>query len=214
MTIKNLEKNIKIRQENFKTQCDYFDKYSMFFQTPKESDFVSTAWLAFPILLKEGIPFSRKQFQIYLEERNIQTRVVFTGNILRQPGFKNIKAIRDKKGYPEADKVMKNGILLACHHGLTKKMIPSLQKIVGIRPGEKLHEQMVGPEDAYYTFEYPEHFKILPAINDWYTDPERIKNGIKVAEGFQYASDNNLEWMTEKELLDWVDINKQKIGRA
>lgn len=84
----------------------------------------------------------------------------------------------------------------------------------GIRPGEKLHEQMVGPEDAYYTFEYPEHFKILPAINDWYTDPERIKNGIKVAEGFQYASDNNLEWMTEKELLDWVDINKQKIGRA
>jgi FlaA1/EpsC-like NDP-sugar epimerase len=84
----------------------------------------------------------------------------------------------------------------------------------GIRPGEKLHEQMVGPEDAYYTFEYPEHFKILPAINDWYTDPERIKNGVKVAEGFQYASDNNLEWMTKEELLNWVDANKQKIGRA
>jgi len=84
----------------------------------------------------------------------------------------------------------------------------------GIRPGEKLHEQMVGPEDSYYTFEYPEHFKILPAINDWYTDPERIKNGVKVAEGFQYASDNNLEWMTKEELLNWVDANKQKIGRA
>jgi len=61
--------------------------------------------------------------QIFLEKRNIQTRVVFTGNILRQPGFKNIKSIKNKKGYPEADKVMKNGILIACHHGLTNKMI-------------------------------------------------------------------------------------------
>ena len=61
--------------------------------------------------------------QIFLEKKNIQTRVVFTGNILRQPGFKNIKAVKDKNGYPEADKVMKNGILIACHHGLTKKMI-------------------------------------------------------------------------------------------
>ena len=61
--------------------------------------------------------------QIFLEKKNIQTRVVFTGNILRQPGFKKIKAIKSKNGYPEADKVMKNGILIACHHGLTSKMI-------------------------------------------------------------------------------------------
>ena len=61
--------------------------------------------------------------QIFLEKKNIQTRVVFTGNIIRQPGFKNIKKKIDKKGYPESDKVMKNGILIACHHGLTNKMI-------------------------------------------------------------------------------------------
>jgi CDP-6-deoxy-D-xylo-4-hexulose-3-dehydrase len=60
--------------------------------------------------------------QIFLEKKNIQTRVIFTGNILRQPGFKDIKTKSKKDEFPEADKVMKNGILIACHHGLTKKM--------------------------------------------------------------------------------------------
>jgi hypothetical protein len=73
---------------------------------------------------------------------------------------------------------------------------------------------MVGPEDSYYTFEYPEHFKILPAINDWYKDTNRIKDGNPVIEGFQYASDNNPDWMTQEELLNWVEANKHKIGRV
>ena len=68
--------------------------------------------------------------QIFVERKNIQTRVVLTGNILRQPGVKNIKAKKDKNGYPEADKVMKNGILIACHHGLTKKMIRHIHKSI------------------------------------------------------------------------------------
>ena len=71
----------------------------------------------------------------------------------------------------------------------------------GIRPGEKLHEQMVGSEDALYTFEYSEHFKILPAINNWHLDSERIKDGKPVAEGFQYSSDNNKDWMTKKRIV-------------
>ncbi len=86
------------------------------------------------------------------------------------------------------------------------------QEVVGIRPGEKLHEQMIGAEDAYYTYEYPEHFKILPAINEWGTSPERIKDGKKVPEGFVYASDNNAEWMTDAELRAWIDVNREKIG--
>jgi UDP-N-acetylglucosamine 4,6-dehydratase (inverting) len=86
------------------------------------------------------------------------------------------------------------------------------QEIVGIRPGEKLHEQMISPEDAYYTYEYPEHFKILPTINDWASSPERIKNGKKVPEGFVYASDNNTEWMTDVDLQTWIDANCEKIG--
>lgn len=86
------------------------------------------------------------------------------------------------------------------------------QEVVGIRPGEKLHEQMISPEDAYYTYEYPDHFKILPVINGWSRDPARIKNGKKVAEDFVYSSDNNTEWMSDADLQAWIDTNREKIG--
>ena len=86
------------------------------------------------------------------------------------------------------------------------------QEEVGIRPGEKLHEQMIGPEDALYTYEYQGHFKILPSINDWSNDPERIGNGIKVAPDFMYCSDTNEDWMEISELQNWIELNKDKIG--
>lgn len=86
------------------------------------------------------------------------------------------------------------------------------QEVVGIRPGEKLHEQMIGAEDAYYTYEYPEHFKILPAINSWDQDANRIKDGKKVPEGFIYSSDTNAEWMADETLKAWIDTNWEKIG--
>lgn len=85
-------------------------------------------------------------------------------------------------------------------------------EIVGIRPGEKLHEQMIGIEDASYTYEYEEHFKILPAINGWAKDPARIKGGRKVAEDFSYTSDGNPDWMTEAALEDWIEAHRGKIG--
>lgn len=86
------------------------------------------------------------------------------------------------------------------------------QEVVGIRPGEKLHEQMISAEDAYYTYEYPEHFKILPQINSWDKDANRIKDGKRVPEGFVYSSDNNSEWMTDCELQAWIEANRDKIG--
>ena len=86
------------------------------------------------------------------------------------------------------------------------------QEVVGIRPGEKLHEQMISPEDSYYTYEYREHYKILPAINNWGASEERIKDGKKVADGFSYTSDNNTEWMQPAELQAWIDANREKIG--
>jgi len=85
-------------------------------------------------------------------------------------------------------------------------------ELVGMRPGEKLHEQMVGLEDAYYTFQYPGYFKILPNINDWSITPERIKNGERVVEDFVYSSDNNSEWMTKVELESWLLINSKRVG--
>ena len=86
------------------------------------------------------------------------------------------------------------------------------QKIVGIRPGEKLHEQMISPEDAWFTYEYPNYYKILPQINGWEKDPNRIKNGKKVPEGFCYSSDNNDKWMSDAELRAWLDVYREKIG--
>jgi UDP-N-acetylglucosamine 4,6-dehydratase (inverting) len=86
------------------------------------------------------------------------------------------------------------------------------QEVVGIRPGEKLHEQMISAEDAHYTYEYPEHFKILPTINGWASCPKRIQNGVKVPEGFVYASDNNPEWMSDQQLQNWIQLNQDKIG--
>lgn len=86
------------------------------------------------------------------------------------------------------------------------------QEIVGIRPGEKLHEQMISEEDSFYTYEYPDYFKILPAINDWDLSALRIKNGKKVQEGFKYTSDSNTEWMSIDTLRKWIQANYHKIG--
>lgn len=87
------------------------------------------------------------------------------------------------------------------------------QETIGIRPGEKLHEQMIGAEDSYYTYEYPEHYKILPQINGWASDTKRIKDGVKVPEGFVYASDSNTEWMSDADLQGWIDANQGDIGK-
>ena len=97
---------------------------------------------------------------------------------------------------------------------IAKAIAPdAIQEIVGIRPGEKLHEQMIGIEDAPYTYEYDEHFKILPAINNWFQDPSRISKGKLVSSSFTYSSDNNKEWMSAEELKVWISNNDTKIGR-
>ena len=85
-------------------------------------------------------------------------------------------------------------------------------EIIGIRPGEKLHEEMISSEDSIYTYEYDEYYKILPAINNWSRDKKRIKKGKLVPEGFLYTSDNNKEWMKIKVLKKWIKDNFNKIG--
>ena len=121
--LKKLQENIKTRQENFKNHIEFFKKYEHYFTLPNENKSAETCWLAFPIILKNTAPFTRTEMQIFLEKRNIQTRVVFTGNILRQPGYKNIKCLGEAEEFVNSDNVMKNGILLACHHGLNEEML-------------------------------------------------------------------------------------------
>jgi UDP-N-acetylglucosamine 4,6-dehydratase (inverting) len=87
------------------------------------------------------------------------------------------------------------------------------QEIVGIRPGEKVHEQMIGVDDAFYTREYPDYYKILPAIHDWSSDPARTTGGRPVAAGFSYSSDTNPQWMTIDTLREWIDQNRALIGQ-
>lgn len=88
---------------------------------------------------------------------------------------------------------------------IAKAVSPDLSHhIIGIRPGEKLHEQMIGLEDAPYTFEYSSYYKILPMINNLYADKNRIKDGIKVSDDFKYVSNSNSNWMTIPQLRDWL----------
>jgi UDP-N-acetylglucosamine 4,6-dehydratase/5-epimerase len=168
--------------------------------------------------------------------------VVRYGNVMGSRGsvIPFFMSIRDKGVLPITDERMtrfmislEQGVELVWHAfedmeggEIYVKKIPSMKvtelaravapearhEFIGIRPGEKLHEQMIGEEDAYHTYEYPEHFKILPAINNWSASPERIKDGRRVPEGFSYTSDNNTEWMSAETLQAWVTANHAKIG--
>jgi UDP-N-acetylglucosamine 4,6-dehydratase (inverting) len=178
----------------------------------------------------------------YSGEHGSRFSVVRYGNVMGSRGsvIPFFMSIRDKGVLPITDDRMtrfmislEQGVELVWHAfedmvggEIYVKKIPSMkvtdlarvvapeckQEVVGIRPGEKLHEQMIGAEDSYYTFEYPEHFKILPTINGWGVSPERIKDGTKVPEGFVYSSDNNTEWMSDAELQTWIDTHSEKIG--
>lgn len=97
-------------------------------------------------------------------------------------------------------------VALACVAG-------AKHEIVGIRPGEKLHEQMIGSEDAPHTYEYESHYKVLPAIHNWSQDPIRFKDGRLVGPDFTYCSDNNAEWMSISALQTWIEQNRDHIGR-
>ena len=97
---------------------------------------------------------------------------------------------------------------------IAKAIAPKTKHIIiGIRPGEKLHEQMISSEDSYSTYEYSDYYKILPQINEWGKDKSRIKNGKKVPEGFIYSSDKNSNWMTKNELEKWIKASKDLIGK-
>ena len=121
--IKKLKKNINIRIKNFNFLKRFFGKYNSFFKLPEQNKGIKTAWLAFPLVIKKNKIFNRKKMQIYFEKNNIQTRTIFTGNILKQPIMKNKFYKKIEKSEKISNDVMKNGILLGCHQGMTKKQL-------------------------------------------------------------------------------------------
>ncbi|MEO6527711.1 MAG: aminotransferase class I/II-fold pyridoxal phosphate-dependent enzyme [Gemmatimonadaceae bacterium] len=120
--------NIKTREHNFARQLAFFADYEEWFMLPRQMPDSVTGWLAFPLIVRDEAPFIRRDLQIFLEQRGIQTRTVFTGNILRQPGFANIERRESGKGYPNADRVMRGGMLTACHHGLSDAQLDYLHE--------------------------------------------------------------------------------------
>ena len=122
--IKKLQKNILKRKRNFNLHLKFFSKFNKIFIVPRFDSSIDTSWLAYPILLRDKINFSRKELMIFLENNGIQTRVIFTGNILRQPAFKFLNdSGQNKEDYKAADYIMKYGILVGLHHGMTKNDI-------------------------------------------------------------------------------------------
>lgn len=118
--IKKLNNNIYIRNKNFSFLKKFFSKYPQYFDLPEQYSNVKTPWLAFPLVIKKNKYFKRKDMQIFFEKNNIQTRTIFTGNILKQPAMKKRIFKKNPKCDEEADNVMRNGILLGCHQGMNK----------------------------------------------------------------------------------------------
>ena len=119
--IKKLKNNISIRNRNFEYLKKFFSNYKRYFKLPEQYNGVKTPWLAFPLVIKKNKKFTRKKMQIFFERNRIQTRTIFTGNILKQPVMKNRIYMKHPKCDKIADDVMKNGILLGCHQGMNKK---------------------------------------------------------------------------------------------
>ena len=124
----NLENNLQGRADNFKTLADSFSQSSNF-EIFKTYENVFTGWLAFPMLLTNKLKGKRKEFQIFLEQAGIQTRTIFTGNILKQPVAK--KFSWDSYGtFDVSDEIMQNGIMLGCHNQMnSEKMVYMQQKV-------------------------------------------------------------------------------------
>ena len=115
-----LQSNIDARVANFEAHLAFFSDYADWFTLPRQREDSRTGWLALPLILRDEAPFTRRQLQTYLEGCGIQTRTVFTGNILRQPAYRDIVRREASGGYPNADRVMRSGMLVACHHGLSE----------------------------------------------------------------------------------------------
>ena len=127
--LKKLNFIVKRRSEVFNYLNKFFSKYD-FFRTPIQQDNTKTGWLAYPILLDKKAPFTRGELQIYLEKNQIQTRPIFSGNILRQPLMKKRYFKKHKAATRVSDDVMKHGILIGCHHGLTNLEITYMIKTI------------------------------------------------------------------------------------
>ena len=120
--LKKFKSFSSIRNKNFKFHFNFFNRLKDYFLTPMINKGVYTNFLAYPIIIVPNKLFNRKELQIFLEKNKIQTRPIFSGNILRHPAFSNLISRKNKLNeFENADYIMKNGILIGCHQGLSIK---------------------------------------------------------------------------------------------
>lgn len=119
----------KRRVHNFSHLRRFFEKYERFFVLPSQRKDVETQWLAFPLTIKENAPFTRLDLVAFLEKNNIQTRPIFTGNILKQPGFKNIPHRIARNNCPVTNRIMERGLIVGCHHGMEEKHLRKIEDV-------------------------------------------------------------------------------------
>ena len=133
MQLKKFKKFKTIRNKNFNLHLNFFNRHKDYFIVPKVETNIKTNFLAYPIIIKENKKFTRKKLQIFLENNNIQTRPIFTGNILRHPAFKNIINKRNKiHEFKNSDYIMRNGILIGCHQGLKNRDIKYIHSKISL----------------------------------------------------------------------------------
>ena len=126
--LKKLKKNINTRVKNFDRIFKFIKQYDRYFDLPKQIPGIKTGWLAYPIIIKKNSKIKRRDMQIFLEKKGIQTRTIFTGNILRQPIMKKKKYKKVKNCSLNSNNIMKNGILIGCHQGLREVEISYMFK--------------------------------------------------------------------------------------
>ncbi len=127
--LEKLPKFRRIRERNFSYLRRFFKKYEDIFILSKQEENVSTQWLAFPLTIRTNAPFSRLELVKYLEAENIQTRPIFTGNILKHPGFKHIPHRIISGGCPITDEITERGFVIGCHQGLEKKHLERIKQV-------------------------------------------------------------------------------------
>ena len=126
--LKKLSKNLKKRNNNFTNLKNFFSNFPKFFELPVQQKGLTTAWLAYPIIIKDKSKLNRQKLQIFLEKKGIQTRTIFTGNILRQPIMKKRSYKKVKNAELNSNNIMRNGLLIGCHHGLNDKDLDYIKK--------------------------------------------------------------------------------------
>ncbi len=117
--LQKLEANLKARKRHFARLCAYFGKRPDVFDLPRTTPELDTAWHMFPLLIRSESGVRRSEFQQHMEKRGVDTRMIWTGNVTRQPAFRNISHRVPSRGLPNADRVMEQGVVLPSNHGLS-----------------------------------------------------------------------------------------------